>query len=188
MLETPVTLLDRLRREPRDGGHWERFVLLFTPILSRWANRFGVSRSDTDDLLQEIFTLLIEKLAAFEYDPGRSFRAWLWTVFRNHHSAWRTRQSGLPVAAGIDVDGLPGLDPVGEDIEAEYRRQLLDRAMKLIRVDFAEPSWQMFWQSAIEGRSGIEVGKRFGVSANAVYLVRRRILARLRAELAGFDT
>jgi RNA polymerase sigma factor (sigma-70 family) len=188
MTDTPVTLLDRLRRQPTDGGHWERFVRLFTPILARWAHRFGVSRADTDDLLQETFTLLLGKLSAFEYDPGRSFRAWLWTVFRNHFLAWRKRQAGPPVDPEVHVDSLTGLDPNAAGIEAEYRRQLLDRALKRIRVDFPDPSWQIFWQSTVEGRSGVEVGRQFGVSPNAVYLIRRRVLARLRAELAGFDT
>ena len=188
MTDTPVTLLDRLRRQPNDGGHWERFVRLFTPILSRWANRLGVSPADTDDLLQETFTLLIAKLAAFEYDSKRSFRAWLWTVFRHHFLAWRKHQNGPLLLAGVEVDSLPGPDANAESIEAEYRHQLLDRALKLIRVDFPDPSWQIFWQCAVDGKSGVEVAKEFGVSPNAVYLVRGRVLARLRQELTGFDS
>jgi RNA polymerase sigma-70 factor, ECF subfamily len=188
MTDTPVTLLDRLRRQPNEGGHWERFVRLFTPILSRWANRLGVSASDTDDLLQETFTLLIGKLAAFEYDPERSFRAWLWTVFRHHFIAWRKHQVSPILLAEVEVDSLPGPDANDEMIEAEYRHQLLDRALKLIRVDFPDPTWQIFWQCAVEARPGVEVAKQFGVSPNSVYMIRMRVLARLREELTGFDT
>jgi RNA polymerase sigma-70 factor, ECF subfamily len=188
MMQTPVTLLDRLRRQPNEGGHWERFVRLFTPILSRWAYRLNVSPSDTDDLLQETFTLLIGKLAAFEYDPQRSFRAWLWTVFRHHVLAWRKRHSGPLVLDGVEVDSLAGPDANAELIEAEYRHQLLDRALKLIRVDFPDPTWQIFWQCTVDGKSGVDVAKQFSVSPNAVYLIRGRVLARLRQELTGFES
>jgi RNA polymerase sigma-70 factor (ECF subfamily) len=188
MTETPVTLLDRMRRQPNEGAHWERFVRLFTPILSRWANRLGVSASDTDDLLQETFTLLIKKLPVFDYDAQRSFRAWLWTVFRHHFLAWRKRQANLQKYAEVEVDSLPSPDPNIAVVEAEYRYQLLDRALKLVRTDFPDPSWQIFWQCAVEGKPGIEVAKHFGVSPNAVYLIRGRVLARLREEITGFDT
>lgn len=187
MTETPVTLLERLRQQPHEGCHWERFVRLFTPILTRWAQRLGVSPSDIDDLLQETFTLLIGKLVAFEYDPQRSFRAWLWTVFRHHFIAWRKRQS-IPLRhAEFDIEELASPDGNALLVEAEYRQQLLARALKLIRVDFPDQTWQLFWQSVVEGRPIPELVEEFAVTANAIYLVRRRVLARLREELAGFD-
>ena len=40
---------------------------------------------------------------------------------------------------------------------------------------------------AIEGRPGVEVAREFGVTVNAVYLARGRVVARLREELAGLD-
>ena len=40
---------------------------------------------------------------------------------------------------------------------------------------------------AVEGRSGVEVARQFGVTPNAVYLARGRVLARLREELADLD-
>src|SRR5262245_33973931 len=92
MHETPVSLLERLCRSP-DEPHWERFVALFTPILARWSHRLGVPAADTEDLLQEVFTLLFRKLPEFHYDPSKSFRAWLWTVFHRQTIAWRKRQT-----------------------------------------------------------------------------------------------
>ncbi len=57
MTHTPVSLLERLCREP-DEPHWQRFVAVFTPVLLRWGNRLGVPAADAEDLLQEVYTIL----------------------------------------------------------------------------------------------------------------------------------
>jgi RNA polymerase sigma-70 factor (ECF subfamily) len=185
MTDTPVSLLDRLCRHPRDGD-WERFVHLFTPLLSRWATRFGVASGDTEDALQEVFLLLFDKLPRFRLDPAGSFRAWLWTVFRRELLA-RNRRNGRQATATpeqlerLAADGGPDIS------EDEYRRFLVGRALRLVQRDFPEHTWQVFWRVAVDGRSGAQVAEEFGVTANAVYLTRGRVLARLRAELAGLD-
>ncbi|MFO0843258.1 MAG: sigma-70 family RNA polymerase sigma factor [Gemmataceae bacterium] len=183
---SPASLLQNLCGRPA-AADWERFVALFAPLLSRWGRRLGVPAGDLEDLLQEVFTLLVRKLPEFRYDPQRSFRGWLWTVFVHHAQAWRKRQAhALPLSAG-QLEALSSPDNVEEAGEVEYRRALLDRAMRLARADFPETTWRIFWELAVEGRPGVEVARRFGVTPNAVYLARGRVLARLRHELAGLD-
>jgi len=48
----------------------------------------GLQESDAADLVQDVFTLLVQKLPEFHYDRGRSFRNWLLTVMTNK---WRDR-------------------------------------------------------------------------------------------------
>lgn len=151
--------------------------------------RLGVSDSAVEDLLQELFVLLIRKLPEFRYDQSRSFRAWLWTVFRHTVLAWNKRQpqSG-PALDQLEEFSTP--DSIAEATEAEYRRYLLSRIMQIMQIvqtDFPTTTWQIFRQVVIEGRPGVEVAREFGVTVNAVYLSRSRVLARLREELAGLD-
>jgi RNA polymerase sigma-70 factor (ECF subfamily) len=186
MLDTPASLLERLCRRP-DEPHWERFVLLFTPVLAGWGNRLGVPSPDTEDLLQEVYSDLFRQLPSFRYDPAKSIRAWLWTVFHRRVIAWRRRQAReLPVSAN-QLEALASPDSVAEASEAEYRRVLIDRVLHVIRTDFPAQTWQIFWEVAVDGRPGTEVARRFGVTANAVYLARGRVLARLREELTDLD-
>ena len=186
MQDTPATLLHRLCNQPVSND-WERFVQLYTPLLRRWAVRLGVIEHSVEDLLQELFVLLIRKLPEFHYDPSQSFRAWLWTVFRHTVLAWRKR---LPEAAlALDqLEELTSPDSIAEATEAEYRRYLLSRIVQIVQTDFPARTWQMFQQVAIEGRPGMEVAREFGVTVNTVYLARSRVLACLREELAGLDT
>lgn len=163
-------------------------MLLFTPLLSRWAHRLGVPAADAEDVLQEVFTLLFRKLPEFRYDPQQSFRAWLWTVFHRHTIAWRKRQKRDLAMSAEQLEALSSADNVAEASEAEYRRFLLDRVMQLVQTDFPKQTWQMFWQVAVEGRTSVDVAREFGVTPNAVYLSRGRVLARLREELVGLDS
>lgn len=187
MHETPASLLHRLCQQPVDRD-WERFVLLFTPMLSRWAHRLGVPAADVEDVLQETFTLLVRTFPQFRYNPQQSFRAWLWTIFHRHVSGWRKRQTRNLALSDAQVASLASADNVAEAAEEEYRRALLDRALQLVQTDFPQQTWQMFLQVAVAGRPSVEVAREFGVTANAVYLARGRILARLREELLGLDS
>src|SRR3954471_13417268 len=151
MTDTPATLLHRLCAQPA-ASDWERFVRLFTPLLEGWARRLGVSAGDAEDLLQETFVLLIRKLPEFRYDPARSFRAWLWTVFRHTALAWRKRQP-RPGPALAQLDECSAPDMIAEATEAEYRRYLLGRIVQLVQTDFPPLTWQIFRQVAIEGQT-----------------------------------
>jgi RNA polymerase sigma-70 factor (ECF subfamily) len=71
----------------------------------------------------------------------------------------------------------------GED--AEYRRLLVGRGLELIRQDFAEPTWRAFIGVMLQGKSASVVASELGLSENAVYLARHRVLTRLRQELDG---
>lgn len=185
MTETPVSLLERLCQSPQDV-HWERFVRLFTPILTRWATTFGVPQHDLEDVLQEAFILLIRELPRFRYDPSKSFRAWLWTVFRHRVIAWRQRQTqDLPLSVEV-IEAMVSPDDVAEATEQEYRRMITERMLKIVRDEYPTQTWKIFEATTIQQQKVAEVASQYGVTTNMVYLIRSRVLARLRFEFAGF--
>ncbi len=183
MQPTPVSLLQRLR-QPGDGAAWSQFVRLYTPLLYAWARRAGLSEADAADLLQDVFAALLRELPGFAYQPDKSFRAWMRTVLLNRWRALRRRRSPQPVPPG-QLDGLPGAADPDLPGEAEERRELVRRALALIEGDFAPATWQAFRQFAVAGRPAAEVAAELGLTVNAVYLARSRVLRRLREQLAG---
>src|SRR5262249_10636168 len=83
--QTPATLPERLRHpDAQEAGR--RFVDLYPPLLYHWARRTGLAAAEAADLVQDVLTVLVQKLPEFRYDPGKSFRAWLRTVTLNK---WR---------------------------------------------------------------------------------------------------
>jgi RNA polymerase sigma-70 factor (ECF subfamily) len=181
---TPVSLLERLR-QPDPGRAWDRFVELYTPLLLYWARKRGLQPQDAADLVQDVFTVLVQKLPEFTYDRRRSFRNWLRTVLVNK---WRDRQrrQTLPVTAGADaLAEVAGPDDLEAFWEGEHRRHLLRRALELMQAEFTPATWKACWEFAAEGRPAAEVAAELGVSENAVYIAKSRVFRRLRQELDG---
>jgi RNA polymerase sigma-70 factor (ECF subfamily) len=135
--------------------------------------------------VQDVFTRLVEELPRFTYDPGRRFRGWLYTVARNHLRNRLVRSRHVPIAGDASPDDLPGPDPVEDVWEREHRQFLVRRALEVMRADFEPATVRACWQLVVEGRPAAEVGAAPGLSANAAYLARLRVLRRLRQELEG---
>lgn len=181
-----MSLLDHLCHQPEES-HWVRFVDLFTPILRRWASRLGIPPADIEDMLQQVYITLFRKLPDFKYDPNRSFRAWLWTLFHRQSIDWHRKHHREATFSVSEIESLASAESVEEAGVYEYRQLLLRQALHMIKDEIPEITWQLFWKNTVEGQSGVEVARHFGVTPNAVYLARGRVLARLRLEIADID-
>jgi RNA polymerase sigma-70 factor (ECF subfamily) len=185
MQDTPVSLLERLRR-PGEQAAWDRFVELYTPLLCDWARRLGLQESDAADLVQDVLTVLVEKLPQFVYDRNKSFRGWLWTVTVNKCREKQRRQAANPLppqTEALQVVSIP--DPAEAVGEEEYRQYLVRRALEVMRIEFQPATWQAFWECVVNERPATDVAGELGLSENAVYLAKGRVLRRLRRELDG---
>jgi RNA polymerase sigma-70 factor, ECF subfamily len=184
-METPASLLERLR-QPADEAAWGRFVNLYTPLLFHWAGRLGVKSPDATDLVQDVLLVLVQKLPGFHYNPDKTFRGWLWTVTLNK---WREKQRHRaadvlePNAAVFAA--LESPDGAAAFAEEEYRQYLVQRALRLMQAEFHASTWKAFWEFAIRARPAAEVGAELGLSLEAVYTAKSRVLRRLRRELNG---
>jgi RNA polymerase sigma-70 factor (ECF subfamily) len=185
MQSTSPTLLARLR-DVANQDAWRRFVQLYTPMMYRWASHTGLEPNDANDLVQDVFAVLVRRLPDFHYNQQQSFRAWLRTVLLNK---WRENlRRRLPVSIDPQEGVLAKLaDRHDVDFlsDAEYRRQLVQRAMELIRGDFQPATWRAWWEFVIVGRPAADVAREVGISVHAVYLAKARVLRRLRQELEG---
>jgi RNA polymerase sigma-70 factor (ECF subfamily) len=184
---TSATLLVRLRHGEPEA--WRRLDHLYGPLVRYWCGRWGLSRDDADDVVQEVFAALTAGLAGFRRDrPGDTFRGWLRGVTRNHVLMHLRRAGRQPLGAG----GTDALRRIGEvpdgpadepddapgEVSALYRR-----ALDLVRGEFEAATWGMFWRHVIDGRPTGAVATEFGVSAAAVRKAKSRVLRRLKEEV-----
>ena len=158
---------------------------LYAPLIFHWGRSQGLRPTDASDLVQEVMAVMVTKLPEFEYDPTKRFRGWLRKITVNKARDFQRRQSARPVTE-IDesseaVDSANGVDLFEE---SEYRSFLVNRALTTMKAEFPEHAWQACWKLAVEGLSGAEVSKQLGISENAAYVAKSRILRRLREELA----
>jgi RNA polymerase sigma-70 factor (ECF subfamily) len=187
MNTTSVSLFERLRMPDSVAqSGWRRFVNLYTPLLFFWARRLGMHEQDAADLVQEVFVVLVKKLPQFAYDREKSFRGWLRTVV---HNKWRERQRGRDVmnerANDADPNDLAASDHILDCCEADFQRHLTVRALQLMQAEFQPTTWKACWEHVVCDRDAAEVARELGISVNAVYVAKSRVLRRLRQELAG---
>jgi RNA polymerase sigma-70 factor (ECF subfamily) len=186
MAEIPATrasLLVRLR-DPRDEAAWREFVDLYVPLIYRYARKQGLQDADAADLSQEVLRAVAGAIGRLEYDPSRgAFRNWLFTVVRHKLSNWRRAQRSRPdtgSAANEHLDQYPVPDAAEAVWATEWEERLFAWACEQVRRSVSECTWQAFWRTAMERLPSKQVAEELGLSVTAVYLARRRVLARLK--------
>src|SRR5262245_36485665 len=81
-LQTSASLLTRLREEQTNQTAWADFVRRYGPLILGWCRHWKLQESDAQDVTQVVLAKLVEKMRTFQYDPARSFRAYLKTLAR----------------------------------------------------------------------------------------------------------
>jgi RNA polymerase sigma factor (sigma-70 family) len=188
-LITRPSLLVRLR-DARDELAWSQFVEIYAPLVYGFARKHGLQDADAADITQDVLRSVSVAAKKLDYDPERgSFRGWLFTVVRNRlRDFWAGQGRQCPGSGDTDTQKrLQELPAPEEDEEVvwvqEYERQLFRWAADQVRKDFQESTWQAFWQTAVDGRSGKEVAKALGISVAAVYLAKGRVMAKLKEQI-----
>jgi RNA polymerase sigma-70 factor (ECF subfamily) len=191
MSETSHSLLERLRVQPNDAL-WNRLIDLYTPLLQKWLRRHFLLEADAEDLVQDVLAVLVRELPHFEHNgqPG-AFRRWLRTILVHRlQGFWRARQ-GRPLATGDSdlakqfeqlEDPASGLSQLWD---SEHDRHVIGRLMEQIEPQVAPSTWQAFRRVVLDGKDEEVVAKELGLSVNAVFIAKSRILARLRREAQG---
>jgi RNA polymerase sigma-70 factor (ECF subfamily) len=172
-----------------DPEAWKRLAFLYGPLVYRWCRDRRLGAADCEDVVQEVFLTVAARVGDFECRRERGpFRGWLWAITRHKLGDWFRRRRKQEQAAGgstalRDLEALP-FDEGGSAPEAAGGQELSRRALDLIRSEFEDRSWQAFWQVIIEDRNPMDVAAALGMTRNAVYIAKSRILHRLQ-EILG---
>lgn len=188
-LATRASLLARLG-DMHDQAAWRQFVELYGGLVYGFARNRGLQDADAADLTQDVFLAVAAASGPHTYDPRQgSFRGWLYGLTRNRISKLLERRRSQPIGSGDSnaqqrLNEEPDPDPGMASLwEQEFQQQLFRVAAEQIQDQFAPATWQAFWRTAVDGKSGAEVAAELGISVGAVYVARSRVLARLSHEI-----
>jgi RNA polymerase sigma-70 factor (ECF subfamily) len=191
-LRTSASLLQRVRQGPDDQAAWNAFVARYGPRILAWCRLWQLQESDANDVTQEVLLQLVDKLRRFQYDPGRSFRAWLKTIV---HHAWqdfldRRQRAGLGSGDSAVLERLNSVearDNLEQQLQDVLDREVLEEAMERVRLRVAPHTWEAFRLLTFEGLSGPAVAPRVGMQVTMVYVARSKVQKMLREEIEAMD-
>ena len=185
MQSTSESLLLRLRGSKNEQA-WQTFVELYTPLIFYWARRSGLKTNDAVDLVQDVLTLVFQKLPSFEYDKSRSFRSWLRTVTINRYrESLRKKSIGAKPATESVLAQHMAPDAAQSTWDLNYQQGLIRHAMNMLAEEFEPPTWKALRSYVIDGKSAKEAAALHGLSVWTVYAAKARFMKRLRETVEG---
>jgi RNA polymerase sigma-70 factor (ECF subfamily) len=188
---TRASLLISLRMQSEDA--WSEFLSVYEKALFRFCRSKGLQDADSQDVIQDVMAAVLNKIPLWDHDSKKgSFRGWLFQVARNvavdviDRKAKKAQASGDTKVARMLAE-IPDKNLEESTFEGEYRRTLFDWALRQVKTEVKEVTWQSFCLTAIEGEKAESVADQLGIPVGSVYTAKCRVVARIRSKIAEMD-
>ncbi|MFO0967666.1 MAG: sigma-70 family RNA polymerase sigma factor [Gemmataceae bacterium] len=192
LARTRMSLLGRLRESGADQGAWSEFVAWYAPLIQTWCQRWKLQDADAQEVTQLVLVKLADKMRTFQYDPARSFRAYLKTLA---HYAWcdfleARKRHGGGVGGSEMLDVLHGVaadEDLDKRLDADFDREILTEAMVRVEARVEPHTWQAFRLTALDGLSGADVAGRLDMKVATVFKARSKVQKMLQEEVTKLE-
>ena len=190
--ETRASLLIRVR-DPADQAAWCEFVEIYRPVILRLARQKGMQEADAEDVAQEVLAAVAKAVEQREHDRKRAkFRTWLHRVA--HNAILNALTRGKPDRGSGDSTLLAALNqhashtgPDSDLLRLEYRREVFRWAVRQVREEFQQATWDAFWLTAVEGRAVEVVAEELPKNPGAIYAARSRVIRRIQEKVTEYE-
>ncbi len=190
---TSTSMLEGLRQRDNETI-WNQFVNRYRPMIVKYAARFGLKPQEAEDAAQQTLIAFCTSYQQGKYnrEQGR-LRVWLFGIARNQMLNYikRRRDREIQVIdASQDTNFFarqPDEDQLERAWEEEWRDAVLRQCFEEIRREFDPKSLEAFELFATQGLPAQQVGERLGMTANAVFLVKHRIMKRIKELLPKME-
>jgi RNA polymerase sigma-70 factor (ECF subfamily) len=188
---TSATLLARLRQVPPDQAAWGEFAERYGRKIYGWCRQWNLQEADAEDVTQAVLLRLTEKMQDFDYDPARSFRAWLKTVTRHAWSDFWDSRKRAGLAGGSEVwdrlQSAEAREDLVERLDDEFDREVLDEALGRVRGRVAPRTWRAFELMAFAGWSGAAAARELGMKVAMAFVAKSRVQRLVQEEVQKLE-
>jgi RNA polymerase sigma-70 factor, ECF subfamily len=182
---TGTALLEGLHDQ---GNHqaWGYVVERYRPLLVGFGCRMGLNPTDAEDAAQTILMEFARGYGNGGYDRSKGrLRQWLFGIARKQIANCKRRRSPehtpqRDTRTTAFFDRLPDEGQFASAWEAQWETFVMERALELVRAEVTTQTMDAFHLFAILGRPACDVAGELGISENAVFGAKRRVLARIR--------
>jgi len=177
---TSTTLLDGLR-DPANRTIWTAYVERYRPLIVGYVRRLGIAEDEAEDVAQSALLAFASayRQGRYERDRGR-LSSWLFGIVTHEVRAHRRRLRRVELP---DADDLLARRPAEDELEALWERRwralVLRACLHQVGQEVQPTTMAAFRAFALEGRPAREVAASLGLSENAVFGAKRRVLARV---------
>jgi DNA-directed RNA polymerase specialized sigma24 family protein len=193
MAHPDLELIERVLARDRAAGR--AFVDKLSPVIQSRVNavllrRGRANRQDSFDLTQEIFKILLEDdakvLRSWAPQKGASISTFVSLVAERR--AVSILASGRKSGTREDPEDTAAREDLDQGPTPELRtisRDLLERMLDELRLRLSDKGYEMFHYLFVEEREVADVCELTGLSSDAVYTWRSRLLRTIRAAEAA---
>ena len=185
--DTSLTLLERLQKNPEDPQAWNVFVERYRPRIRQWCLTWGLQDSDADDVAQDVLVKLFAVLRKFQYDPSRSFRAWLKTVTQHSWIDFAAARRKEPLQTSERIDTLADSAEAQSDLERQleeaFEHELLEVAMPGSRNAPGRITGKHFTSPRSKATRVAEAAHKLGIAVGTVFVAKHRVQKMLQEEV-----
>lgn len=162
---------------------WKRLFDLYAGFVFSIARSKGLTVTDSDDIVQNVFVDLARNLPQFNYDRTKGrFRSYLiglvnWRVTDKLRAG--KRDVDLKSQYGEDMKGAVAEDD-GSFLENEWRAAAMEEALRRIKDEVNSDHFAAFVASTIEGQDTETVMNLYSITRDNLYQIRKRLMLKLK--------
>lgn len=182
--QTTSLMLQRLQE-----GHsslWDHFVLRFRGPLVNFSRQMGLNEDQAQDVAQSTLATFIQRFreGGYNREKGR-LSSWLFGIAYNETLRHRRQIVRQPKQAPrLEGDRsffaeLPDEASARASWDGEWERHVLRACLKQVRSEVAPNTFEAFEQVALRGLPPERVAEMLGITRNAVFIAKHRVLKRL---------
>lgn len=189
---TTTKALEELK-ESNDAAAWRQFQEYFYPVVLNFAKAGGLSLADAEDAAQQTMLTFVQAYRAgkYEREKGR-LSGWLYGLARRVILNYRKHLPREKLVADATTgtafwNGIEDEESIKQSWDRGWRQMVLERSLQQVRRETDKKVFEAFELYALMGENPQEVAKQLGISPNAVYIAKSRVLTRLRQLQKEFE-
>ena len=191
---TRRSLVERLT-DLGDQRKWQEFFETYWRLIYGVARKGGLTDAEAQDVVQETVITVAKNITKYEREAG-SFKGWLLhiTRWRIADQFRRRAPADVPRRARDDsrratatIDRVPDGFDLDTAWEAEWQHNVLAAALERVKRKTDPKHYQIFDCLVVKQWPASKVAAELSVSIAQVYLVKHRVSALLKREIAAVE-
>jgi RNA polymerase sigma factor (sigma-70 family) len=193
LLATRRSLVERLTNW-QDQQNWQEFFETYWRLIYGVARQSGLTDAESQDVVQETVITVAKNITKYEREAG-SFKGWLLHITR-----WRIADQFRKRAPATAQSPTRGMSrdtatiervPDGFDLraswDAEWQQHVFQAALLRVKRRVDAKHYQIFDCLVVKQWPAAKVAESLSVSIAQVYIVKHRLSAQLKKEVAVLE-